>query len=79
MAAAGLSVPPGFPITTEAYRRFVEENHLGEGILSVSAQAQSGDPAMLRRRSETTESPKWELDHLPRVVECRFCAGSVVL
>ena len=33
MAAAGLPVPPGFYITTAAYRRFVEENGLQEQIL----------------------------------------------
>jgi rifampicin phosphotransferase len=34
MAAAGLPVPVGFHVTTDAYRRFLEENHLGEGILA---------------------------------------------
>jgi len=34
MVAAGLPVPPGFHITTGAYRRYVEENHLAEAILS---------------------------------------------
>jgi hypothetical protein len=70
---------PGFHITTDAYRRFVDENHLGDAILSAAAQAQSGDPATLRRRLETTKSPRWKLDHLPRVVQCTFCVGSVVL
>jgi pyruvate,water dikinase len=30
LAAAGLPVPPGFHITTEAYRRFVTEHGLQE-------------------------------------------------
>jgi pyruvate,water dikinase len=34
MAAAGLPVPAGFHITTHAYRRFLEENNLGERILA---------------------------------------------
>ncbi|TMB75559.1 MAG: hypothetical protein E6J48_15000, partial [Chloroflexi bacterium] len=34
MAAAGLPVPPGFHITTAAYRRFVTENGLQEQILA---------------------------------------------
>ncbi len=34
MAAAGLPVPPGFHVTTTAYRRFVEENGLPGKILS---------------------------------------------
>ena len=79
MVAAGLPVPPGFHITTEAYRRFVDDNQLGDAILSAAAQEQSGDPATLRRRLETTKSPKWKLDHLPRVVQCRFCVGSAAL
>lgn len=34
MAAAGLPVPGGFHVTTAAYRRFVDENHLGEKIVA---------------------------------------------
>jgi pyruvate,water dikinase len=39
MVAAGLPVPPGFHVTTAAYRRYVDENHIGEKILTVAAQA----------------------------------------
>ncbi|MGD0902347.1 MAG: PEP/pyruvate-binding domain-containing protein [Terracidiphilus sp.] len=56
MAAAGLPVPPGFHITTEAYRRFVDENHLGERIQSAGAQAQASDPATLDQASEQIQS-----------------------
>ena len=56
MAAAGLPVPPGFHITTDAYRRFVDENHLGERIQSAAAQAQANDPATLDRASEQIQS-----------------------
>ncbi|MGO9318702.1 MAG: PEP/pyruvate-binding domain-containing protein [Terracidiphilus sp.] len=52
MVAAGLPVPPGFHITTAAYRRFVDENQLAEKIHSVAAEAQGGDPAALERASE---------------------------
>src|SRR6266849_5587707 len=47
MAAAGLPVPPGFHLTTCMYRRFVDENHLAESILSAAAQAKAEDPATL--------------------------------
>jgi pyruvate,water dikinase len=57
MAAAGLPVPHGFHITTDAYRRFVEENHLGDGILSAATQAQANDPASLEHASEQIQSP----------------------
>ena len=54
--AAGLPVPTGFHVTTEAYRRFVEENHLLDGILAAAAQAQACDPATLERASEQIQS-----------------------
>ena len=38
MAAAGLPVPPGFHVTTVAYRRFLEENGLQEQILAVVSE-----------------------------------------
>jgi len=41
MAAAGLPVPPGFHITTAAYRRFVDENGIGDRIVAAAAQADS--------------------------------------
>jgi hypothetical protein len=56
MVAAGLPVPPGFHITTDAYRRYVEENHLGGAILSAAAQARAEDPATLERASAEIQS-----------------------
>jgi pyruvate,water dikinase len=56
LVAAGLPVPPGFHITTDAYRRYVDENHLGDRILSAAAQAQVNDPATLDRASEQIQS-----------------------
>jgi pyruvate,water dikinase len=56
MVAAGLPVPPGFHITTAAYRRFVDENHLGERIQSIAAQGQANDPATLDRASAQIQS-----------------------
>jgi pyruvate,water dikinase len=56
MAAAGLPVPPGFHITTEAYNRYVDENHLGSEILSAVAQAQADDPATLERASRQIQA-----------------------
>jgi pyruvate,water dikinase len=56
LMSAGLPVPPGFHIATAAYRRFVDENHLGERIRSIAAQGQANDPATLERASEQIES-----------------------
>ncbi|HZR43073.1 MAG TPA: PEP/pyruvate-binding domain-containing protein [Ktedonobacteraceae bacterium] len=51
MAAAGLSVPPGFHITTAAYRCFVAENRLQEEILTAVSVASADDPATLEDAS----------------------------
>jgi len=56
MAAAGLPVPPGFHITTDAYRRYVDENQLGDRIVAAAAQAQVNDPAALERASVQIQS-----------------------
>jgi len=47
MAAAGLPVPPGFHITTAAYRRYVAENGLQARILAVVAAVSVDMPASL--------------------------------
>ncbi|MBK9945078.1 MAG: pyruvate, phosphate dikinase [Kouleothrix sp.] len=47
MLAAGLSVPGGFHITTEAYRRFVAENGLQPQIMRELAGLDPADPAAL--------------------------------
>ncbi|HEX9135132.1 MAG TPA: PEP/pyruvate-binding domain-containing protein [Ktedonobacteraceae bacterium] len=52
MAAAGLPVPPGFHITTAAYRRFVTENGLQEQILSAVSAVAADQPATLEEASK---------------------------
>src|SRR5512137_497429 len=47
LAAAGLPVPPGFHITTAAYRRFVAEHGLQERILAAVSAAAPDQPATL--------------------------------
>ena len=56
LSAAGLPVPPGFHITTQAYSRYVDENHLRDAILAAEAQARATDPATLDRASEQIQS-----------------------
>jgi len=51
MAAAGLPVPPGFHITTAAYRRFITENGLQEQILSAVSTVTADQPATLEEAS----------------------------
>src|SRR5690348_1214426 len=51
MAAADLPVPPGFHITTAAYRRFVAENGLQEAILAAVRAVSPDQPATLDEAS----------------------------
>lgn len=51
LAAAGLPVPAGFHVTTEAYRRFVAAGGLQERIMAAVAGAAAGDPASLAAAS----------------------------
>src|SRR5215469_3281446 len=51
LAAAGLPVPPGFHVTTAAYRRFVRENGLQEKILAVVSTVTPDQPNTLEEAS----------------------------
>jgi hypothetical protein len=51
MAAAGLPVPPGFHVTTAAYRQFVAEHNLQEQILTAVYAATADQPATLEEAS----------------------------
>ena len=53
LARAGLPVPGGFLITTEAYRQFVAKNNLQPAILAALAQADVTQPAVLDAASRT--------------------------
>jgi len=51
LAAAGLPVPPGFHVTTAAYRRFVAEHGLQAQILAAVSAAALDQPATLEAAS----------------------------
>src|SRR5215208_2013201 len=51
MAAVGLPVPPGFHITTAAYRRFVAQHGLQPQILAAVAGVAAGQPTALEAAS----------------------------
>jgi rifampicin phosphotransferase len=51
LAAAGLPVPPGFHLTTAAYRSFVTENGLQEQILGTVSAAAADQPTSLEEAS----------------------------
>jgi phosphohistidine swiveling domain-containing protein len=52
MALAGLPVPDGFHVTTEAYREFVAANRLQPHILNRLETVDSGNPATLEAASQ---------------------------
>jgi rifampicin phosphotransferase len=54
--AAGLPVPPGFHLTTGAYRCFVDDNHLVASILSAAAEARPSAPATLEVAASRIQS-----------------------
>ena len=51
LVAAGLPVPPGFHVTTAAYRRFVAANDLQDRILAAVSAATADQPATLEAAS----------------------------
>ena len=53
LSRAGLPVPDGFHITTDAYRYFVAEHGLQEKILGALEQVNASHPATLESASVT--------------------------
>src|SRR5438477_6818981 len=53
---AGLPVPPGFHVTTEAYRLFVAANDLQAAIMAAAGEASADDPASLERAAERIQA-----------------------
>src|SRR5207302_5240302 len=51
LAAAGLPVPGGFHVTTDAYRRFVADNNLQSAILEAVRSVSLAEPATLETAS----------------------------
>jgi pyruvate,water dikinase len=56
LVRAGLPVPDGFIITTEAYQKFVDENYLGDRISQRVSKIQSQDSSALEEASEEIRS-----------------------
>src|SRR5437016_2462665 len=52
LARAGFDVPPGFIVTTEAYRAFVEANEIQARLLALAKAAPADDPVALESASE---------------------------
>jgi pyruvate,water dikinase len=52
LARAGFAVPPGYLVTTEAYRAFVRANRIGERIVGLARGVAPNDPVALDQVSE---------------------------
>jgi len=52
LARAGFPVPPGFIITTQAYRTFIEANDLQARILELAGDTRPDDPTSLENASQ---------------------------
>jgi pyruvate,water dikinase len=56
LSASGLPVPPGFHITTSAYRRFVSENQIAAAIVSAAQHVTADQPDSLEASSAEIQS-----------------------
>jgi rifampicin phosphotransferase len=74
MATAGLPVPPGFQVTTAAYRRFVEANALQAVIAEATANAQPDDPASLEPASAAVRQ-LFQSGDVPDAISAAIHAG----
>ncbi|HYG59510.1 MAG TPA: PEP/pyruvate-binding domain-containing protein, partial [Symbiobacteriaceae bacterium] len=52
LVAAGLPVPPGFVLTTAAYRSYVAANNMQADVLRLARSATGGTPAALEQASQ---------------------------
>ena len=53
MIRAGISVPPGFVVTAEAYKEFIEKTGLGEKIKNILSKTNVDNPKQLEEAGET--------------------------
>lgn len=78
LAAAGLPVPDGFHITTEAYARFVVDNQLEAKISSALMSLATDQPATLEGAAEGIRS-SFEAGHIPGSIADEIAAAYTAL
>jgi pyruvate,water dikinase len=74
LIGAGFPVPPGFCVTTDAYRAFVEDNGLKAEILRLSGSAGGDDPAMLESASAQIRA-LFEAGKIPGDLASEICTA----
>jgi len=78
LAAAGLPVPPGFHVTTTAYRLFVAKYELQEQILAAVSTASPDQPATLEASAQTI-APLFAQYPMPDEVASAICQAYIRL
>ena len=68
LAAAGLPVPPGFHITTTAYRLFVAKHGLQEQILAAVSTTSPNQPATCDAAAQTRRAKRRAVREAQRLV-----------
>ncbi|MYM57554.1 PEP/pyruvate-binding domain-containing protein [Thalassovita mangrovi] len=74
MTRAGVSVPPGFAVTTDAYLAMLDATHLREEIEAHLARLDFDDVAELDRAAQAIQI-RFRSHHLPAEVEAAIRAG----
>lgn len=78
MAAAGLPVPTGFVLTTEAYHAFVKEHGLQQQIIDLAANVSAEDPQSSAEASAAIRALFLEVN-LPKAVQADLFAAYIDL
>jgi phosphoenolpyruvate synthase/pyruvate phosphate dikinase len=78
LTQAGFPVPPGFVLTTAAYRHFVQANNLQEAITAVLPQAALHDPAELARAA-TVIARHFAAGRVPAEIADDLCRAYLAL
>ncbi|MCC7450555.1 MAG: phosphoenolpyruvate synthase [Anaerolineae bacterium] len=71
---AGFNVPPGFLVTTDAYRAFAAANHIGEQLLTLAQHTPANDPVALEQTSARIRT-LFENGSLPSAIEAHIRAA----
>ena len=74
LTRAGFPVPPGFCLTTDAYRAFVAANNLQPEILRLGSDASAGDPVLLETASASIRA-LFTAGQIPPDLASEICAA----
>ena len=76
LVRAGLPVPRGFHITTDAYRRFVAVNDLQAAIVAIAGEADSAQPETLEQAAARIQG-LFQRGALPATMSSRLFSAAI--